>query len=76
MPKCTVIDGKSYRMRRGNLVEIPPEWVGKTLGDQTRNARPSKALHKHRKMMKHGGPSKTVEQKEGDLAVLEAEDSV
>lgn len=47
-------DGKVYRMRRGEWVEIPPEWVGKTLSHQTKNKRPSKQLHKHRKMTKYG----------------------
>jgi len=35
-------DGKHYRMRRGKLVEIPPEWVGKTLHPQTKRKRKSK----------------------------------
>lgn len=33
------IDGKFYRKRRGQLVEIPPEWVGKTTHKQTRHKR-------------------------------------
>jgi hypothetical protein len=36
------VDGKHYRMRRGRLVEIPPEWVGKTTHPQTIRKRPSK----------------------------------
>lgn len=47
-------DGKTYRMRRGKLVEIPPEWVGSTLHPQTKKKRPSKHIHKRRKAMKHG----------------------
>lgn len=35
-------DGKFYRMRRGKLVEIPMEWVGKTVDSQTIRKRPSK----------------------------------
>lgn len=35
MSKRIEIDGKFYRMRRGVLVEIPPEWVGKTVHPQT-----------------------------------------
>ena len=35
-------DGKHYRMRRGKLVEIPPEWVGKTLHPQTKRKRSSR----------------------------------
>lgn len=47
-------DGKVYRIRRGKMVEVPPEWVGKTVGAQTINKRPSKQLHKHRKDTKLG----------------------
>jgi hypothetical protein len=36
------IDGKFYRKREGKWVEIPPEWVNKTLHPQTRRKRPSK----------------------------------
>lgn len=32
-------DGKFYRIRRGKLVEIPPEWVGKTVFEQTKRKR-------------------------------------
>lgn len=35
-------DGKFYRMRRGVLVEIPPQWVGKVTYPQTIRKRPSK----------------------------------
>lgn len=35
MSKRIEIDGKFYRERRGVLVEIPPEWVGKTVHKQT-----------------------------------------
>lgn len=35
-------DGKVYRRRRGRLVEIPPEWVGRTTHPQTIRKRPSK----------------------------------
>lgn len=42
-------DGKFYRMRRGVLVEIPQEWVGK--GGQTdTKARQSKRPRKERRM--------------------------
>ncbi len=36
------IDGKFYRMRRGQLVEIPEEWVGKVTTPQTLRKRDSK----------------------------------
>ena len=29
------IDGKFYRMRRGKMVEIPTEWVGKVTHPQS-----------------------------------------
>lgn len=32
-------DGKVYRWRRGKLVEIPPQWIGKTTYKRTRNKR-------------------------------------
>lgn len=42
MSKRIEKDGKFYRKRRGELVEIPPEWVGKTLHPQTKRKRLSK----------------------------------
>ena len=47
-------DGKFYRMRRGQLVEIPEEWVGKTVAKRTINHRPSKQPHKQAKDAKLG----------------------
>lgn len=35
-------DGGSFRFRRGKLVEIPREWVGRTVTPQTISRRPSK----------------------------------
>ncbi len=35
-------EGNSYRMRRGQLVMIPPEWVGKVTTPQTIRKRKSK----------------------------------
>jgi hypothetical protein len=52
--KPIMVDGKPHRMRRGKLVEIPAEWVGKVTSQQQIQSRPSKAIHKHRKMLKHG----------------------
>ena len=40
--KRIVIDGKVYRMRRGKLVEIPEQWVGKTTHPQRIRKRKSK----------------------------------
>ena len=42
MAKRIEIDGKFYRYRRGKLVQIPDEWVGKTLHPQTKRKRASK----------------------------------
>ncbi len=42
MRKLIEKDGKFYRMRRGKLVEIPPEWVGKVTHPQTIRKRKSK----------------------------------
>jgi len=47
-------EGKYYRLRRGRVVEIPAAWVGQTLHPQTKRKRPSKAIHKRRKMLKYG----------------------
>jgi hypothetical protein len=52
--KPIVVDGKPHRMRRGKLVLIPEEWVGKTVHDKTIAQRPSKAPHKRRKQLKYG----------------------
>jgi hypothetical protein len=46
-------DGKFYRLRRGQLVEIPSEWVGRVTHGQTIAKRPSKQIHKLRKYAKH-----------------------
>ena len=54
MAKVIERDGKFYRIRRGKEVEIPTEWVGKTVSKQTINKRPSKQPHKIRKELKHG----------------------
>ena len=42
MSKRIEINGKFYRKRRGVLVEIPEEWVGKTVEPQTIRKRKSK----------------------------------
>ena len=48
MAKRIEIDGKYYRLRRGKLVEIPPEWVGSTAHPQTIRKRASKQSGKKR----------------------------
>jgi hypothetical protein len=39
MSKPTMVDGVPHRMRRGKLVPIPPEWLGKVTSHQTIAAR-------------------------------------
>lgn len=48
MSKRIEIEGKFYRMRRGELVEIPNKWLGKFPTKQTMRKRKSHRLHKHR----------------------------
>lgn len=52
MAKRIEIDGKFYRERRGQLVEIPEQWVGRTLHPQTMRKRGSKTIHKLARDMK------------------------
>ena len=49
MAKPVMIEGVAHRWRRGRLVPIPPEWLGKVTSHQTINARPSKLTHKMRR---------------------------
>lgn len=49
MAKRILIDSVYYRERRGKLVAIPPQWVGKVTSPETIRTRPSKLIHKHRK---------------------------
>ena len=43
------IGNRCYRRRRGKLVEIPPEWVGKVTHPQTVRKRASKRRKKMKK---------------------------
>lgn len=52
MAKRIEIDGKFYRMRRGQLVEIPLEWVGKVTTRETIRQRPSKLTNKVKRIVK------------------------
>lgn len=45
-------DGKFYRMRRGKLVEIPPDWVGRVNSKKTVRQRPSKLTGKVKRVVK------------------------
>lgn len=55
MAKLIEKDGKFYRMRRGKMVEIPKQWVGQTVWDQTVHSRPSKMTGKLAKDVKRDG---------------------
>lgn len=46
MSKRIEQDGKYFRVRRGVLVEIPQEWVGRVTTPQTINKRDSKLTNK------------------------------
>lgn len=53
MGKRIDLDGKSYRMRRGKLVEIPQEWLGKiTTAETIRQRRSKLPSHKLRRLCK------------------------
>lgn len=49
-----MVDGKPHRWRRGRLVEIPAEWLGKVTSRQTINSRKAKMTHKARLERKRG----------------------
>lgn len=48
MSKRIEIDGKFFRKRDGELVEIPPEWVDRTVHPQTKRKRKSKKKPKRK----------------------------
>lgn len=64
-------DGKFYRMRRGVLVEIPEEWVGKTIDRSAINKRPSKQIHKQAKDAKLGTFNVRSKRKKEKLEISE-----
>lgn len=45
-------EGKFYRMRRGKLVEIPQQWIGRHPTAQTIRKRPSKLTGKVKRVVK------------------------
>ena len=57
-------DGKFYRMRRGELVEIPSQWVGQTTTAQNIRKRRSKLSHGERSEQSHPGRDGTFFKKE------------
>ena len=61
------IDGKSYRMRRGKLVEIPKEWVGRVVTTQKINKRPSKLTGKVKRVVKNAGHASYKDSKQAPL---------
>lgn len=48
MAKAIYHDGKVFRVRRGKLVEIPAQWVGKIPNDRTIRKRRSKQTKQQR----------------------------
>lgn len=75
-PKRVEIQGSVYRWRRGKLVKIPDEWVGKTVHQQTIRKRQSKQDGKKRKMertTKQSGyiPPLPTRKTEQDAAIVE-----
>jgi hypothetical protein len=48
MAKRIERDGKFYRIRRGKEVEIPDQWVGKTVHPQERRSRKSRRTRQQR----------------------------
>lgn len=65
------IDGKFYRKRRGQLVEIPSEWVGQVTHPQTMRKRPSKTTHKQARDMKDRRCGGLKYRTERDLPLVE-----
>ena len=53
-------DGKLYRTRRGKLVEIPPEWVGRFTTPATIRHRDSKLTNKLARQTKRSRPNKSA----------------
>jgi len=52
MKRSIEIDGKTFRERRGVLVEIPKKWLGQTLTPQTKRKRQSKMTRKQKNFVK------------------------
>ena len=48
LPKVIVTPDGTFRWRRGKLVRIPDEWVGKTVSKKTINKRQSKLVRRGR----------------------------
>lgn len=55
MAKRIEIDGKFYRERRGKLVEIPAQWLGRVTSRETIRQRPSKLHGKLKRIVKDVG---------------------
>ena len=58
MSKRIEIDGKFFRVRRGELVQIPDEWVGQVIHPQTMRKRSSKMINKRKRDNSFGSRSK------------------
>jgi hypothetical protein len=76
MGKRIEVDGKFYRVRRGELVQIPDEWVGKVTHPQTMRKRPSKMNRKVRRTDGRTGIfSSTVFKDKRDLTIVDLQDN-
>lgn len=51
--KAIFEDGKVYRIRRGQKVEVPPEWVGCIPTDLTKHKRQSRMIQKRKRDYKN-----------------------
>lgn len=52
MPRRILKDGKYYRVRRGKIVQIPPEWVGIVNRRGCTSPRNWKSMFKHSEKIK------------------------
>lgn len=75
MSKRIEIDGKFFRKRRGKLVEIPAEWVGRVTSKKTIRQRPSKLIGKVKRVVKDVGETNRYKDKKDQPAdLVEQED--
>lgn len=52
MAKAILKDGRVFRLRRGEIVEVPARWVGNLTTQQTIRKRPSKLTGKVKRIVK------------------------
>lgn len=66
--------GPVLRLRRGRVVEVPPEWVGQVTSRRTINARPPKLTGKARRALKRTRPEETDAERRAAVRVEAGED--